>query len=343
MTLKPLITLQNDENEVGSGKIITYRLVVEIKNNNELIIILHYLFKALEIRLCGRDRMKKLILGIGLVLSLALSVSGCGVLRSKLGPNEIMKEDGESTVALVYFNRENADREVSDVRVYCSAVWVDKTHILTAHHCVNAMLEKAQEHEDEIEEAEKADIASCDELKALFTGCDPNEVVKHQVVELQGLPIHYIESAEVEGIGKEPSAWHLSEVVGYDESHDVALLKADGKAIPEHKVAVLADAVPGMGEAVHVIGHVKGFYWTLLEGTVSGYRQSVPHVDTEGPFLQVEAPVYFGNSGGGAFNAYGELVGMADFLMDMPGQAFFVPVDTLRAFLVDQGVLEGKK
>jgi S1-C subfamily serine protease len=43
--------------------------------------------------------------------------------------------------------------------------------------------------------------------------------------------------------------------------------------------------------------------------------------------------MYFGNSGGGAFNDYGELVGIADWIKRAPEMGFFVHLDTIRSFL----------
>src|SRR5579864_772098 len=133
------------------------------------------------------------------------------------------------------------------------------------------------------------------------------------------LPIHFVQWKEVDDVGKEPTAWHLSHVVGWDEHKDLALLEAAGNAVPSHEFAKVADVTPGLGEPVHVCGHPKGFYWTFLEGTVAGYRGEIPHMDKKaGPFMQVQIPIFFGNSGGGAFNEYGELVGIADFLTRLP-------------------------
>jgi S1-C subfamily serine protease len=49
--------------------------------------------------------------------------------------------------------------------------------------------------------------------------------------------------------------------------------------------------------------------------------------------MQVSAPVWFGNSGGGAFNDEGEIVGIASFIMKGPSLGFFIPVDSIRPFL----------
>lgn len=276
------------------------------------------------------------------LFAILLSLTGCGKLGSGLSPKTplstpaLVSHEGYSTVALVRYDEDNQDDKVSEIKPYCSAVWVDETHILTAHHCVKSIQEEMQEKQDEKEK----NPPECSLLAKLFGACD-NTPPAHKTIYLKDLPIHFVQWKEVDDVGKEPSAWHLSHVVGWDEHKDLALLEAAGHAIPSHEVAKLADETPGLGESIHICGHPKGMYWTFLEGTVAGYRSEIPHMDKKaGPFMQAQTPIYFGNSGGGAFNNYGELVGIADFLMKLPGEGFFVHLDNIRAFLVDQNLLD---
>jgi len=246
----------------------------------------------------------------------------------------MINHEGNSTVALVYTIDDNLDAKVSDVRPTCTAVWVDDTHILTAFHCAKGIREKLQEKQD----AKEKNLPPCEGLEAALHLCS-TEVPEHRVIAMQDLPIHYVTWAEEEGLGHDPTGQHLSKVVGWDSDHDLALLEAQGRAIPSHEVAQVATEVPAMGTAIHTCGHPRGLYWTFLEGTVAGYLPSVPHDEKLGPILQLQVPIYYGNSGGGAFNEYGELVGIADFLMKVPSEGFYVPVVTIRDFLVTENVL----
>lgn len=284
--------------------------------------------------------MKRFIAFISLAI---LVLSGCGlsippaIPRVPLSTAQQVSHERYSTVALVRYDTDNDDDEVSDIKPYCTAVWVDDTHILTAFHCVKGMQEEMRSKQDE---KEKATTESCDGLAQLLDLCD-DEPVAHQTIYLKGLPIHYVQWKEVQDMGKEPTAWHLSQVVGWDEIKDLALIEAMGNAIPSHQVTKLAIETPAIGETVHIVGHPKGFYWTFLEGTVAGYRSEIPHMDkNSGPFMQVQSPIYFGNSGGGAFNSYGELVGIADFLTQLPAEGFFVHLDSIRGFLQEQNLLD---
>jgi Trypsin-like peptidase domain len=277
-------------------------------------------------------------------------VSCGGVLSTTPKPlttQQMVSHEGYATVALVTTDDDNDDDDVSDVRPTCSAVWVDDTHILTAYHCVRGEQKRLQEKQDKKEE----NRPGCEGLAAIFGLCDPDAPAEHKVIEAKGMPMHYIIWKEVDDVMKEPTGQHLAHVVGFDEAHDLALLEAAGHAVPKHEVAKVAASIPGMGERIHVCGHVKGMYWTFLEGSVAGYRGDIPglggkpkpgEVKRVGPYLQLEVPIYYGNSGGGAFDDNGELIGIADFMMRMPSEGFFIPVDPIRAFLVDQEVLPGK-
>ena len=206
------------------------------------------------------------------------------ILRGPLGQappplttQQLVAHEGSATVALVHTDDDSADDEVSAVRPLCSAVWVDKTHILTAYHCAIGVQEELQAKQDEKEK----NAPECEGLAKLLGMCD-DSAAEHVVIHMRGLPVHYVQWKEADEPGKEPTAQHLSHVVGWDEAHDLALLEAAGQAIPSHEIAKVAAAVPAMGERIHVCGHPKGLYWTFLEGTVAGYRQSLPHLSVGG-------------------------------------------------------------
>lgn len=289
-------------------------------------------------------RLSPFVLGF-----VVLGLTSCGgvfsSVPSPLSTDKLVAHEGNSTVALVHTDEDSADDEVSAVRPLCSAVWVDKTHILTAYHCAKGVQEELQDKQDEREK----NAPVCGGLAALLHLCS-TDAVEHKVIEMKGLPVHFVQWKEADEPGKEPTAQHLSHVVSWNEEHDLALLEAAGQAIPSHEIAKVAAAVPAMGERIHVCGHPKGLYWTFLEGTVAGYRQSLPHLSAKGdkvksvgPYLQLEVPIYFGNSGGGAFDDAGQLIGIADFMLKLPSEGFFIPVDPIRTFLIDSDVLPGKK
>lgn len=128
-----------------------------------------------------------------------------------------------------------------------------------------------------------------------------------------------------------------SAVVYRDEVHDLALLRA--KTAPMHTVAPVARVSPLVGDVVHVVGHPIGFVWTYLTGQVSGVLRTDSRLPRS-PLMQVQCPVVRGNSGGGAFDEGGQLVGIADLQVhQLEGEAFFTPVEVIVLFLQKSHVL----
>jgi len=279
-----------------------------------------------------------------MVLVLGIMAGGCASLRdsgvipkSKLSVHDLVAQEGGATVALMMYDDDRDTTLTTGYRPFCTGVWVDNTHILTADHCAKAEQEHQQDRLDERKKKEESDDGPMTfekMLKKLFGAQAEKEADK---IEEKGLVVHFITENEVVEVGKEPSGWHMSKVAAFDEKHDLALLEVTGKAIPAHRVAKLADVTPEIGETVHIVGQTTGMYWTYIQGNVSAYR-GADYVKSKkggdlGPWMQVASPMYFGNSGGGAFNDYGELVGIADWIKRAPEMGFFVHLDTIKSFL----------
>lgn len=264
-------------------------------------------------------------------------------LRIKLNNSELIAMEGGSTVALMGYRDDKDTTVTTGFRPYCTGVWVDDKHILTANHCVEGELQFQQDRLDQRKEKEKGNgepMSLQQLLQKLFGGGGLQEADK---VEKKGLKIHYIVEKEVMGVAAEPSGWHLSKVAAWDEEHDLALLEVQGDLQPPHKVARVAKSTPDLGDHVNIVGHQTGLYWTYMGGQVSAYRDedhykrlSAGRDDAKGPYMQVQSPIFYGNSGGGCFNDYGELVGIAVRITRAPEVGFFVHVDTIRSFLDKQ-------
>jgi hypothetical protein len=259
-------------------------------------------------------------------------------LRIKLSNSELIAMEGGSTVALMGYRDDKETTVTTGYRPYCTGVWVDDKHILTANHCVDGELEWQQDRLDKRKEGDKEKPKTLQELlQRLFGGGGLQEADK---VEKKGLKIHYIVEKEVMGVAAEPSGWHLSKVVAWDEPHDLALLEVQGQLQPPHTIARLAKETPELGEHVNVVGHQTGLYWTYMSGQVAAYRDadhykrlSAGRDDAKGPYMQVQIPIFYGNSGGGCFNDYGELVGITIRLARAPEVGIHVHLDTIRSFL----------
>src|SRR5271154_3419158 len=97
-----------------------------------------------------------------------------------------------------------------------------------------------------------------------------------------------------------------AKVIGVDSKTDLALLKADGKDFP---FVTFAGQQPRVGDWVIAVGNPFGLGGTVTAGIVSARGRDIgsgPYDD----FLQIDAPVNHGNSGGPTFNAEGEGVGV---------------------------------
>lgn len=126
-------------------------------------------------------------------------------------------------------------------------------------------------------------------------------------------------------------AMHL---VKADLFHDLALYEASG-AVPKHPFAEVGLSRPMPGENLSFTGNPAGLVGSWRTGYVSAYREISYEMGAYvGPWMQVSAPIYLGDSGGGAFNSDGQLVGIVHSMADeIPNVAFCVSIDTIRVFL----------
>lgn len=87
-----------------------------------------------------------------------------------------------------------------------------------------------------------------------------------------------------------------------------------------------------VGDRLHIIGHARGLNFSYLQGWVSGYREMEMDRGT-GEYMQVTAPIYYGDSGGGVFNERGELVGVTSFIYKVPNVGFAVMGDRVKRMM----------
>jgi serine protease Do len=120
-----------------------------------------------------------------------------------------------------------------------------------------------------------------------------------------------------------------AEVIGTDERTDLALLKikASGKTFPYVKFAA---STPRVGDWVIAVGNPFGLGGTVTAGIVSAQGRDIG----SGPYdyMQIDAAVNKGNSGGPSFNLAGEVVGVNSAIYSPTGTsvgiAFAIPART---------------
>lgn len=124
-------------------------------------------------------------------------------------------------------------------------------------------------------------------------------------------------------------------VVGRDPASDLAVLRVNGRSFPH--VTFSAAANPRVGEAVIAIGNPFGLGTTATHGIVSAYGRDIgsPYVD----FVQLDAPINQGNSGGPTYNERGEVVGVNTAIFSPSGGSlgigFAIPAAAARTVALE--------
>jgi len=132
-----------------------------------------------------------------------------------------------------------------------------------------------------------------------------------------------------------------AKVVGVDPVTDVAVLKIDARNLP---VVALGDPNQvHVGDYVLAIGAPYGFEASATQGIVSAKGRSLPG-DSYVPFIQTDAAVNPGNSGGPLFDASGRVIGINAQIYStsggFQGLAFAIPID-VALHVKDQLVAKG--
>jgi len=129
-------------------------------------------------------------------------------------------------------------------------------------------------------------------------------------------------------------------VVGADPDTDLAVLKVHASDLP---VIHIASKPPRVGDVVLAIGNPFGIGQTVTMGIISATRRQLNNFSPE-DFIQTDAAINFGNSGGALVNASGDLVGINTALLGRAsgaeGIGFAIPVSTAKNVL-DQIVAHG--
>ena len=134
---------------------------------------------------------------------------------------------------------------------------------------------------------------------------------------------HVIQGAEVVGIifkkdGEiEKSDVMVADVIGYDATKDLAVLRLNGKVPNDVNELKLSNKLPEVGSDVHAIGHPGALSWTYTKGYVSqirnNYKWNYEKTLHEASIIQTQTPISPGNSGGPLISPEGELIGVNSF------------------------------
>ncbi len=128
-----------------------------------------------------------------------------------------------------------------------------------------------------------------------------------------------------------------AKIVGRDPDTDLAVLKIDLTPIP---IAVLgrSDQLK-VGDVVLAIGNPVGLSQTVTHGIVSATSRQQLGIAALEDFIQTDAPINFGNSGGALIDSSGAVVGINTAIvaknLGVEGIGFAIPVNMVRGVLSD--------
>src|SRR5256712_3510297 len=124
-------------------------------------------------------------------------------------------------------------------------------------------------------------------------------------------------------------------VRGSDPESDLAVLKADGKDLPAITFGKLDNVQ--VGDAVLALGNPFGFGNTVTHGIVSALGRNHLGINRFEDFIQTDAPVNLGNSGGALVDSGGNLIGVNIAIFSQSGRSegigFAIPVSIARNVL----------
>jgi serine protease Do len=142
---------------------------------------------------------------------------------------------------------------------------------------------------------------------------------------------HVVDKADEVEVMTDDGKIYNAKVIGTDPRTDLALIKVDGGNFPYAK---LADKSPRIGDWVLAVGNPFGLGGTVTAGIVSARGRDIgagPYDD----FLQIDAPVNKGNSGGPTFDVDGNVVGVNTAIFSPSGGsvgiAFAIPASTVNS------------
>ena len=145
---------------------------------------------------------------------------------------------------------------------------------------------------------------------------------------------HVVDGADKVEVTTDDGKVYKAKVIGTDARTDLALIKVEGGS--NFPFAKLSDGKPRIGDWVLAVGNPFGLGGTVTAGIVSARGRDIgngPYDD----FIQIDAPVNKGNSGGPAFNTAGEVMGVNTAIYSPSGGsvgiAFSIPASTVKSVI----------
>jgi serine protease Do len=143
---------------------------------------------------------------------------------------------------------------------------------------------------------------------------------------------HVVEKAQSVEVTTDDGKTYSAKVIGTDPRTDLALIKVEGHH--DFPFVKLSDNAPRVGDWVLAVGNPFGLGGTVTAGIVSARGRDIgagPYDD----FIQIDAPVNKGNSGGPSFDVDGNVIGVNTAIFSPSGGsvgiAFDIPSETVKS------------
>ena len=150
---------------------------------------------------------------------------------------------------------------------------------------------------------------------------------------------HVIENSTEVIVTTNDNREYEAEIIGFDEVNDIAVLKIDTDSNLDYIFFGDSDSTL-IGEWVLAVGNPYNLNSTVTAGIISSKSRDLNEFDQKNQsFIQTDAAVNFGNSGGALVNIQGELIGINTLIQSMTGgyvgYSFAVPSNTVRKIFED--------
>lgn len=145
---------------------------------------------------------------------------------------------------------------------------------------------------------------------------------------------HVVENGDTAEIRTSDEETYPAKVVGRDPLSDLALIKVE--AHRDFRYVKLAEQPPRVGDWVLTIGNAFGLGDSVTAGIVSARQRTIDESSGQ-DFLQIDAPINKGDSGGPTFDTNGDVIGVNSVIYSTTGGsvgvAFAIPADVVKAVI----------
>src|SRR5215813_6536010 len=175
-------------------------------------------------------------------------------------------------------------------------------------------------------------------------GDAPKDLQRHRVVRGEGSGFfisadgyavtnnHVVDHASSVEVKTDAGKSYTAKVIGTDPKTDIALIKVDGDG--SFPYVQFGDKAPRVGDWVVAVGNPFGLGGTVTAGIVSARGRDIGTGSSE-DYIQIDAPINKGNSGGPAFDVDGNVIGVNTAIFSPSGGSvgigFDIPAETAKA------------